>query len=54
MWHSGKAANAENLGDVGLILVLEDSWSVKWQPLQHSYLRSPMDEAWWDTVHGVT
>ena len=44
-----------NAGDTGLIPGSGRSpWRRKWQPLQYSSLRNPMDRGpWWATVHGT-
>ena len=50
------AANARDTRDKGLIPGWERSpGGGNGNPLQYSYLGSPMDRgAWWATVHGVT
>ena len=51
----GKASNAYNAGDLGLIPGLGRSpGEGNGNPLQYSCLENPMDQgAWWATVHGV-
>ena len=48
-------ANARDAGDMGSILELGRSPEEgNDNPLQDSCLISPMDRAWWTTVHGIT